>query len=131
MRIAFAPDGMTLVTTHMSSSGSVALIWNTSNWISADAKHGIKSAAFSKDGKILALGGSRIELIDPATQKQIRTIELAEMTLGEVNRRFESRPNSNKKIPIRISALTFSPDGKTIAAGCEEGTVRLVKMKSK
>lgn len=128
MGIAFAPDGKTLVTTHLSSSSSFVMNWNTSTWIS-EVKSGFKSAAFSKDGKILAFGGTRIELIDPATRKQIRIIELPEMTLGKINRRlFEGQPNSNTKVPIRISALAFSPDGNTLAAGCEEGTVRLVKM---
>jgi hypothetical protein len=50
------------------------------------------------------------------------------MTLREANRRFESQPGADTKIPISITALAFSPDGRTLAAGLVEGTVRLVKI---
>ena len=43
------------------------------------AESGYISAAFSKDGKLLALGGRRdIKLIDPDSREQIRDIELPE-----------------------------------------------------
>jgi len=122
--IVFAPDAKTLVTTHQ----SFAMIWWDTSSSIAVVKKGFKSAAFSKDGKILALGGPHIELIDPATRKHLRIIELPQMTLGEINSRFKDRPNLDRKVPIGISALAFSPDGNTLAAGCLDGTVRLVKM---
>ena len=91
-------------------------------------KRGYISAAFSKDGKLLAFGGrSDIKLIDPDSRKQIRDIELPEMTRGEVGHSDEDAPGAKKTIPCGVLALAFSPDGNTLAAGCSEGTVRLVK----
>jgi len=129
LNVAFSPDGKTLVATHMSKSlgdGAVT-IWNTTDWI-AHTEQG-DSAAFSKDGKLLALGTLRhIKLIEPVSGKQIRDIELPDLTWGEVSRRFENESNANDKIPCVVGALAFSPDGNTLAAGCSEGTVRVVKM---
>jgi WD40 repeat protein len=135
--VAFAPDGKVLVTTHQtpgtwskgrwvapasSASGSWVMIWNTDTW-TAVTRQGFGSAAFSKDGKMLALGGDRIELIDPRSQRQIRTIELPRATIGEMNGFTPKQP-----IPMSVVALAFSPDGGILAAGCQDGTVRLVKM---
>lgn len=123
--VAFSPDGKTLVTTHQSASGSSVMLWNTTGWI-AQIESGFASAAFSKDGKLLALGGSNIKLIDPSTWKPIRTIELPQMTMGEAARQFQNQPNANLKIPILLGALAFSPDGQTLAAGSVDTTIRLV-----
>jgi WD40 repeat protein len=79
--LEFSPDGETLVATAMLAAKPV-IIWNTRDWI-AQTETGYNSAAFSKDGKLLALGGqSQIKLIDPASRKEIRDIELPDvMTL--------------------------------------------------
>jgi WD40 repeat protein len=124
--VVFAPDGKTLVTCHQSEQKGSARIWNTSTWV-AQVEDGISCAAFSKDGKILALGGRNIMLLDPASGKQIRTIELPETTLGENGPGFEKMPNANQKIPVQITALAFSPDGSTLAVG-NMGPLRLVNM---
>jgi WD40 repeat protein len=124
--VVFAPDGKTLVTSHQSKSKGTVGIWNTSTWV-AQMEDGFSCAAFSKEGKILALGGHNIKLLDPASGKQIRTIELPEMTLGDFGPRFEKQPKADKKVPIQIRALAFSPDGTTLAAGCM-GPLRLVEM---
>ena len=36
--------------------------------------------------------------------------------------------NANDKVPVMIEVLSFSPDGTTLAAGCADGTIRLVKV---
>jgi WD40 repeat protein len=100
----FAPDGKSLVTIHASESGSSAVIWDTARW-TTQVKPGFGSAAFSKDGKVLALGESNIELIDTASWKPIRTIKLP-----------------------GLFALAYSPDGRTLAVGGVDGTVRLVRV---
>ncbi len=123
--LAFSPDGKKLVTTHQGKSGNVVMIWDTQGWV-AQIEAGFSSAAFSKDGKLLALGGSQIKLVDSSTGKDIRSIELPQMTMGEAARQFQSQPNANLKIPILLGALAFSPDGRTLAAGTADGTVRLV-----
>ncbi len=125
--VAFSPDGKTLVATYLSTSNAT-MIWNTADWI-AQTESEYNSAAFSKDGKLLALGGrDNIKLIEPASRKKIRDIELPEMTWGEVRRDYENKPNAKEKMPCVVFALAFSPDDNTLAAGCAEGTVRLVKM---
>jgi WD40 repeat protein len=137
--VAFSPDGKTLVATYLSKSmreDGAAVIWNTANW-TAQTERGYNSAAFSKDGKLLALGGhSHIKLIDLASWKQIHDIELAEMTFGEVMQMIDPQrqlsPNqeaqAKEKAQCGVWALAFSPDGHTLAAGCSEGTVRLIKI---
>ncbi len=116
------------------------MIWDTARW-TTQVKPGFTSAAFSKDGKVLALGGSNIELIDPASWKPIGSIELPRLTMRELGHgpppagrsaRSEHLADEeqylDKKIPISVIDLAFSPDGGTLAAGCQDGTVRLVKM---
>lgn len=124
--VLFAPDGKTLVTIHQSESNGTVMIWNMSTWV-AKLEYGFCSAAFSKDGKVLALGGRNIKLVDPASWKHIRTIELPETTLSESGPGLEKQPNADKKIPIIIRALAFSPDGNTLAVGCM-GPLRIVNM---
>jgi WD40 repeat protein len=127
--IVFAPDSKTLVTAHQSGSNSSVMIWNITNWV-ARSEGDFACAEFSKDGKVLALGGRDVKLIDSASGKQIRTIELPEMTLREgAPRLFQNQPYADTKIPIAVHALAFSPDGSTLAAGTADGTVRLLKMR--
>jgi WD40 repeat protein len=124
--VAFSPDGKTMVASY--EKPRTVMIWNTTDW-TAEAESGYISAAFSKDGKLLALGGrSDIKLIDPDSLKQIRDIELPEMTRGEVGRSDKDAPDAEETIPCGVLTLAFSPDGDTLAAGRLEGTVRLVKM---
>lgn len=136
--VAFAADGKTLVSSHQtagkwnggrweppaSSAGTGVMIWNTATW-TAVTRQGFGSAAFSQDGKTLALGGDHVELIDPRSQQLIRTIALRPATLGEMNGFSPKQP-----IPMSVVTLAFSPDGGTLAAGCQDGTVRLVKLNS-
>ena len=127
--VAFSPDGKTMVASCESKQNQrTVMIWNTTDW-TAEAESGYNSAAFSKDGKLLALGGrSDIKLIDPDSREQIRDIELPEMRRGDVLNKDEDDPDANEKIPCFVSTVAFSPDGNTLAAGCLEGTVRLVKV---
>jgi WD40 repeat protein len=128
LNVAFSPDGKTLAATYLSTTSS-AMIWNTTDW-TVETESRYAAAAFSQDGKLLALGGPHIKLIEPDSRKQIRDIELPEMTWGEVSRDFEKEPNAKEKIGCVVFALAFSPDGHTLAAGCTEGTIRLVKIGS-
>jgi len=148
--VEFSPDGKTLVGTYTwmptpKTESAAAIIWNTTSWI-AQTQGGYASAAFSQDGKLLALGGygkgdigRHIKLIEPASRKEARDIQLPDiMTLqqylsqvsgGETSPSAKNLPIATEKMPCLVSALAFSPDGNTLAAGCTlDGTVRLVKM---
>jgi WD40 repeat protein len=116
--VAFSADGKTLVATSL-LAGLPVIVWDTTNW-NARTEREYKSAAFSKDGKLLALGGhNHIKLVEPVTQKLVRDVEFPEITRGEVASPDENEPNPNEKIPCySFSALAFSPDGNTLAAGC-------------
>lgn len=127
--VSFSPDGKTMVASYEPKQNQrTVMIWNTTDW-TAEAESGYNCAAFSKDGKLLALGGRNdIKLIDPDSREQIRDIELPEMTRGEVGLSDKDAPDAKEKIPCFVSTLAFSPDGDTLAAGCLEGTVRLLKV---
>jgi len=146
--VAFSPDGKTLVTTHARNASAVrpadgrqaterghsasgmtygAMIWNTGTWLGV-TRQGFGAAAFSKDGKVLALGGDNVELIDSESLKPMRTVELPSLTQGEVLSPSMKGADADRKVPVSVVALAFSPDGGTLAAGCWDGTVRLVKV---
>src|SRR5262249_39254898 len=67
-------------------------------------KHGIPTAAFSPDGKLLAVGAfeDHCTLLDPATGRVLRLL-----------------PGHGKA----ARAAAFSPDGKTLAVGSYDRTI--------
>ena len=91
----------------------------------AEVWKGYDSATFSKDGKLLALGGDRIELgkVDSSSWKRIRSIELPSAASGTRNSESENADRRG-----RVSALAFSPDNTAIAVGYVDGTVRIVTL---
>lgn len=124
--VTFSPDGKRLATSG-SSDGTIHL------WDPAGPKHlralylgklGVHCLAFSPDGQLLAGGlGLRytsrnidpdeprpVVLLDPATYKELGRLE------GHVE---------------TITALAFSPDGKTLASGSYDGTVRVWDVKAR
>ena len=146
--VVFSPDGKTLVTTHQSSPfNALVMLWQnnaagvpdritgvawrgSAEW-TAQLEPGFASAAFSKNGKLLALGGSNIKLLDASTWKEIRTIELPEMTHREATTQEwqnGNEPYASMKLSVFIEALAFSPDGRTLAAGSLDGSIRLVPL---
>ena len=124
--IAYSPDGNSLVTTHRSQKESAAVVW-TGDRQSPDVRKGFGSAAFSRDGRVLALGGNRVELLEPVSRKGLRTVMLPELTPRETNpQQYGALPSV--RIPVSVVALAFSPDGRTLAAGMAEGTVRFIDL---
>ena len=81
---------------------------------------------FSRDGKLLALGGrGHIKLIKPDSRKEVRDINVPEVSMAEMLPSDANRPDADKKVPGIALALAFSPDSKKIAVGFVGGTVRL------
>lgn len=127
--LVFSPDGKSLIAIHQGKrfSDGVAVLWNTTDW-SAHSMSGYTSAAFSRNGQLLALGGPDIKLFDPSG-KEVRTIDVPAFTRGEVLHGFADQPDAGEKIPCGVSALAFFSDAATLAVGCFEGTLRIMKLK--
>lgn len=140
--VEFSPDGKTLVGTYTwmptpKTESAAAIIWNTTSWI-AQTQGGYASAAFSQDGKLLALGGygkgdigRHIKLIEPASRKEARDIQLPDiMTLqqylsqvsgGETSPSAKNLPIATEKMPCLVSALAFSPGWQHACCGVHFG----------
>lgn len=126
--VVLAPDGKWVATVHRTEmfTGSVAF-WDEARK-QAETLPERFSVAVSKDGKRLAVGGSRVEFLDPATRKVVKAVDLPAMTVAESNPTMaaEAGAEQDTKVPVRVMTLAFSPDGGTLAAGLFDGTVRLI-----
>ncbi len=109
--LAYAPDGTKLA---LGRHSGKAELWDLKNkQIAQEFKYAdpVYALAFHPDGNTLALsGGNKIALLETETGKEIRTI----------NSKSEVVPAS---MPM-IASLTFSSDGKTLAAGCYDAIIR-------
>jgi WD40 repeat protein len=111
--LTLSPNGKTLLT------GSDEVLWDVASGKKLrkfDAKYrygGTATAAFSADGKTLALGGgdASVLLFDVATCRQLHLLKGEGKTFGGAGG--------------RINSLSFSADGKTLAVGSNDWTVRL------
>lgn len=118
--LQFSPDGGTLIATTYLANKPV-LLWNTNDWL-PETETGFNSAAFSKDGKLLALGGKgRIKLIDPASRKQLRDFELLEMTRAEI-RTMRTIPMPTRKSPAPSQLLPSLPMATPLPLGADTRT---------
>lgn len=118
--VGFSADGTRIATAHPTD----VMIWDTTSWV-AQIEHGYGTAAFSRDGKVLAIGGDDIRLLEVPSGKRLRTITLPQLSRRETLARPE--PNaSDQKLRMYVQSLAWQPDGKQLAAGCLDGTVRLV-----
>lgn len=130
VNLTYSPDGKTLVVVHMGKkrcdSGS-AVVWNTTDW-TARTFGGYSAAAFSRDGRLMALGGPDIKLVDLASGRELRSIDLPAHTKGEILPDYAHRPDANEKLPVCICAVAFSPDADILAVGSFEGTLRVMKL---
>jgi hypothetical protein len=130
MDVVFAPRGGTFATVHMKglrASACSVRFWDAKRKL-VETRSGFRSVAISRDGKLLALGGAHVEILDPPTREVKRVIDLDALSLREASDMFEGKSGAylDKKIPVTVSALAFRPDGRTLAAGCADGTVRLI-----
>ena len=107
--LAFSPDGKTLV---IESGEAVDLLafpdGKVLQSLNAHSEN-VNSAAFSRDGTILATASSTIKLWNLSTGKEIRTLDAQ---------------------PGIVTSVAFSPDGKSLASGGYDATVKIWDIKS-
>ncbi len=106
--VAFSPDGKVLATGGYSG---LVYLWDVQTGKEirrvkreSDGHLIAKALAFSADGKVLVCGGFHaVHWINPATGRLLRTREMGKW----------------------VTSLSFSPDGKTLAVGCNENLLLL------
>ena len=121
--VAFSPDGKTLAS---GSLDNTVKLWDVSTGTELRTLEGhsaeVLSVAFSPDGKTLASGSRKgtIKLWDVSTGTELRTLTPMAKYL------IRTRPGASDENGFAaVFSVAFSPDGKTLASGSEDNTVKL------
>ena len=121
--VAFSPNGKTLIT---GSRDNTVKLWDITSGRELKTLSGhsdsVLSVAFSPDGKTLGSGSSdkTVKLWDSASGREVITL-LGRSSTGT----FYLDGHSEA-----ISSVTFSPDGKTLASGSFDRTIKLWDIRS-
>jgi WD40 repeat protein len=124
--VAYAPDGLTVASA--SKDGTVK-VWDLGNGreVCTYRGHldqpndstkgtnvlGVADVAFHPKGKVAAsAAGNQVHLWDPATGKSVKTV----LNLGKTDK------------PVK--AVAYSPDGKRLAVGADDGVLRVIDSES-
>lgn len=111
LAVRFAPDGKTIAVGLRSQQ---AQLWDVATKkLVQSFKYSapVYALAFSRDGAKLAIsGGTKLALFETASGKPLKE--------------FASKDGPPAAHP-QVAALEFGPDGKTLAAGCYDGFIRL------
>jgi WD40 repeat protein len=120
LRLAYSPDGRFLA----AGLGLNVQIWGTENWTKAQTckghGEGVNVVIFSSDSKVLYSGSSdqTIRFWDPTTGKELRRVGV------------QNTKNVGSDDPYLSLCLALSPDGKTLASGDSDGSIRIVDVAS-
>jgi WD40 repeat protein len=128
LTIAFSPDGKTLAAGSFNDNNNNIKLWDVPSGKELRTLKGhpgfVESVAFSPDGKTLASGSAdhTIKLWDVTSGQELHTLATAAQPF------LQSLP-----IPFlwlgghsdTVKSVTFSPDGKTLASGSLDKTIKL------
>jgi WD40 repeat protein len=115
--LAFSPDGRLVAAG--SRKGTVAVWEVTSGELLCTFKEDLErvlAVAFSPDGKLLAAGGASC---------QVALYDCRKKSLVRIVTGIQIQAHVLKQKSRTICSVAFSPDGRVLAAGCNDGTVRI------
>jgi WD40 repeat protein len=115
-RVAFSRDGSLVA---VGDNGNRVRVWDVNTRaeyaVLADHKHIVRDLAFSPDGRYLATGGADLDC----------GIRIWDVRKKELVRVLKPTVKGKDGHEDTIYSLAFSPDGKCLASGSMDGTVRL------